>query len=184
MSRLLRRAAWVSSATAPVALIGGWTVAAAAQAEPFDQVRGTISALAAHGATDAWIMTSSLAVVGVCHVVTAAGLVEAGRAGRAVLASGGVATVLVAVFAQPSDVHFPVATAAFVALAVWPALTAVPGRRRALLAAATLSALLVWLGAEIGGIGGGARLGLAERVVAGSQALWPFVAVAATRLRR
>jgi len=58
----------------PVLMIGGWTVAAALQPGSFDQVTGTISALAGYAATDRWVMTLALAGVGICHVVTALAL--------------------------------------------------------------------------------------------------------------
>jgi hypothetical protein len=44
----------VSSATAPVLLIGGWTEAARLQPPSFDPVADTVSALAAVGASDRW----------------------------------------------------------------------------------------------------------------------------------
>jgi hypothetical protein len=79
----------VSSAVAPVLLIGGWTVAAARQQGGFDSLERTISDLAAYGADDRWIMTTALAGLGVCHLTTAAALRDAaGSAGRAVLAAG------------------------------------------------------------------------------------------------
>ena len=174
----MRRWTPASAALAPVALIGGWTVAAARQPGSFDPVRDTISALAASGARDPWVMTTGLAVLGACHVATAAGLEEARPLGRAVLALGGAAAVLVAALPQPSPGHLPAATVSFVALAGWPAVSGVPTRRAGLLAAGGLTALLVWLGTQLGD---GPVLGLSERVVAGAQALWPLVAVALTR---
>jgi hypothetical protein len=42
----------VSSAAAPVLLVGGWTLAAGLQPGSFDAVAGTISSLAAEGAAD------------------------------------------------------------------------------------------------------------------------------------
>jgi uncharacterized protein DUF998 len=68
---------WVigSSGLAPVALIGGWTWAAALQGPGYDSLRDTISALAARDATDRGVMTAGLAVLGLCHLATAAGLV-------------------------------------------------------------------------------------------------------------
>ena len=153
----------VSSALAPVALIGGWTVAAARQGDGFDSVRDTISALAAHGADDRWVMTAGLAVLG-----------------RWVLGAGGVSAALVAVFAQPSAGHFPVATASFLALTLWPAASGVPSRRAGLAATVGLGALLVWFGTQLGD---GDLLGLSERVVAGSQALWPLAVVLVLRRR-
>jgi hypothetical membrane protein len=169
-----------SSALAPAALVGGWTVGAARQPEVYDPVRDTISALAAEGARDPWVMTAGLAVLGGCHVATALGLTEARPFGRMVLGVGGVSAVLVAVFAQPSAGHFPAASVSFVALAVWPAVSAVPSRRAGLLASGALLTLLAWLGVELDG---GHVLGLSERVVAGAQALWPLAVVVALRSR-
>lgn len=83
----------VSAAAAPVALIGGWTLAQARQSGGFSGVGDTISALAAEGADDPWILTAGLFVLGACHLATAAGLNEAAPAGRILLALGGAATV-------------------------------------------------------------------------------------------
>jgi hypothetical membrane protein len=168
---------WVplSAVTAPVALVGGWTLAAARQPESFDPVTDTISALAASEAQDAWIMTVGLALVGGAHVATAVGLDEARLPGRVVLGAGGVATVLVAVFAQPSTGHLPAAAVSFAALAAWPAVSGLPSRAAGVLAAGGLLGLVGWLVSELGD---GSRLGLSERVAAGAQALWPLVVVA------
>ena len=175
----------LSSAAAPVLLIGGWTVAAARQRGGFDSVERTISDLAALGADERWIMTGALAGLGACHVTTAAALRDAAPAGRTVLAAGGLATVLVAVFPLPADdsgsaAHTAVAGAAFLALSAWPALA---GRRGApallrpvpsVVATATLLGLLAWFGLELARDDN--RVGLAERVTAGAQALWPLAA--------
>jgi len=180
----------VSSAAAPVLLIGGWTVAAARQQGGFDPVVETISALAAYGADDRWVMTTALAGLGLCHLTTAAALRGAPPGGRAILAGGGVATVLVAVFPLPADesgsvAHTVVAGTAFLALAVWPALA---GRRDApaplrpaasVAAAAVLLGLVGWFGAEL--TSDSDRVGLAERAAAGAQALWPLAAVWGSR---
>ena len=170
----------VTAALAPVALIGGWTLAAALQRGGFDATSGTISALAAQGADERWVMTTGLVVLGGAHVATAVGLTEARPAGRVVLAAGGVTAVLVAVFAQPSPAHLPVATASFVALTVWPVLGAVPSRRAGWVVTGVLATLMAWFGLARDG----PRVGLAERVVAGAQALWPLAAVAWLRVRR
>ena len=178
-----------SAGTAPVLLIGGWTLAQARQPPGYDPIRDTISALAARGATDRWVMTSALLGLGACHVVTAAGLRPARRAGRVLLAAGGVATVMVAAFPQPvrgnSPSHTVAAAAAFIALGAWPAFA---GRRRS--AAPLLHArrprsrrprvllgLVVWFAAEVHGD----QRGLAERAAAGAQALWPLAVVVTTR---
>ena len=178
----------LSSAAAPVLLVGGWTVAATLQPGSFDQVTQTISALAARGATDRWVMSLALLCVGACHVITGLALRPAASPGRILLMTGGVATVLVAAFPVPagggrSVPHTVAAAVAFIALAAWPALggrrgPAVPWVLRPAAcvgASAALLCLLGWFYVELGT--GGMQFGLAERVAAGAQALWPFVVV-------
>jgi len=80
----------VSSAAAPVLLVSGWTAAASLQPR-FDPVAGTVSALAAQGATDRWVMTLTFLVVGGCYIVTALALRPAGATGRLILIAGAVA---------------------------------------------------------------------------------------------
>ncbi|QWZ08021.1 DUF998 domain-containing protein [Nocardioides panacis] len=174
----MRRWVLASATVAPTALVGGWTLAASRQRGGFDQVRDTISALAAHGADDRWLMTSALVVLGGAHVATAAGLEEAAPAGRVALAVGGVTAVLVAAFPQPAAGHFPAATASFAALALWPALSGLPTRAAGRWATAGLLAMLGWLTVELGD---GDLLGLSERVVAGAEALWPLAVVLGVR---
>jgi hypothetical membrane protein len=182
------------SAAAPVLLIGGWTVAARRQAAGFDSRSDSISALAALGAHDRWLMTSALAGLGACHVVTALALRPFPRAGRLLLGAGGVATLLVAAFPLPagdggSVPHTVAAGGAFVALSAWPALSWRRGARSpapvrpvvALGAATVLLGVLGWFGVELAADDG--RVGLAERVTAGAQALWPLAAVVASRRR-
>ena len=60
----------VSSVTAPVLLVGGWTAAASRQPPYFNSVTDTVSALAALGAADRWVMTLTFLAVGICNVVT------------------------------------------------------------------------------------------------------------------
>jgi len=182
----------VSSAVAPVLLVGGWTLAAGLQPGSFDAVTGTISSLAAQGAADRWVMTLALAGTGVCHVITGLALRPASSAGRLILITGGAAIVLVAVFPESAGdggslPHTFWSTLAFVALAVWP----IAARGRGPLvpawlrpgvctaAAGVLLGLLVWFGAEL--IGAGRQLGLAERVLAGAEAGWPLAVVLACR---
>jgi hypothetical membrane protein len=171
----------VSAGVAPFALIGGWSVAAIRQPQGYDPVRDTISALAARGAADSWIMTTGLAVLGVCHIATAAGLPEAGVAARALLAAGGAATIVVAAQPQPAAGHVPAAAIGFVTLALWPAASLIPDRRLARAAAAVLVGLLGWLAVELRG---GHLLGLSERVLTGGEALWPLAVVVSLLLRR
>lgn len=174
----------VSAGAAPVLLGGGWTLAAARQPAGYDPIRDTISALAARGASDRWVMTSALAGLGACHVVTAMGLRPARPGGRAVLAVGGAATVLVAAFPQPvegnSTAHTLAAAVAFGALGVWPIFAArrtpaapLLGRSPSLTAATVLLGLVTWFVLEVHGD----LRGLAERAAAGGQALWPLAVV-------
>jgi hypothetical membrane protein len=165
----------VSAALAPVVLIGGWSLAQARQPAGYNSVRDTISALAAVHAHDRWIMTAGLALLGACHLVTAASMTEARTAGRVLLGSGGIATLVVAAARQPATAHAPAAAVAFAALALWPIWSGVPSRRSALTAAAVLAALLAWFSLELGD---GATLGLSERSVAAAEALWPLTVVA------
>jgi hypothetical membrane protein len=187
MNRIPRWAV-ASAVAAPVLLIGGWTIAETRQPAGYNAVRDTISALAARGATDRWVMTSALAGLGICYVVTACGLGRARPPGRALLVAGGMATVLVAAFPQPvrgnSVAHTVAATAAFVSLAVWPVFGTPRGSDSGLLgvlpsvaATASLLALIAWFAAEIHG----GQRGLAERCAAGSESLWPLAVVLTTR---
>jgi len=181
----------VSSVAAPVLLIGGWTIAATVQPLPFDSVVRTISDLAARDTPYRWLMTTALVGVGLSHLATARSLVSAAPIGRAVHGLGGMATLLVAAFPLPtaggsSWAHTAAAAVAFVSLAVWPAFAwrhpEEPGRAAALLgplasAGATCVLLLAlgWFLTEQ--FAGGDRVGLAERVAAGAQAMWPLAVV-------
>jgi uncharacterized protein DUF998 len=103
--RIVRNVPWwglVSSAAAPVLLVGGWSGAARLQPQPVDPVTDTVSALAAVGAADRWAMTLTFAVVGICYIVTGIALRPAGPAGRLILAAGAAAGMLVAVNPQPA----------------------------------------------------------------------------------
>jgi hypothetical protein len=56
----------MSSATAPMLLVGGWTVAARLQPSSFNPVSDTVSGLMAVDATHRWVMTAALLTVGIC----------------------------------------------------------------------------------------------------------------------
>ncbi len=188
----------ISSAGSPVLLVGGWTAAARLQPRPYNPVADTISALAAVGAADRWVMTWAMAAVGACYVVTGLALRPAARAGRLILMAVGVATILVAANPERAGAggslpHVFWAAAGFIAMAAWPAAgrirgtsirgTSIRGPRVpyglrpgvALGATAVMAGLLGWFGAEL--LSGGRQVGLAERVLAGTQALWPLVVV-------
>lgn len=177
-------------------MIGGWSLAGALQ-EGFQPVRETISALAASSAEHPQVMTAGLAVTGVCHVVTAAGLRRAALPGRVLLGLGGVGTAAVA--ALPVDawprLHGAAAAVAFIALAVWPAAAWRPGRPAgpgllargpAVGAAAVLVGLLVWFVLELQHAtpADGGLTGLAERALAGAQSAWPLAVALSLRLDR
>ena len=177
-----------SAGLAPLALVGGWTLGAARQPPAYDSVRDTISELAGHGASDRWVMTSALAALGACHVVTALGLRPASTAGRLVLAGGGVATMFVAGTPLPNEgssrAHTIAAGSSFLALGAWPVFAS---RRKTSTAplridvsvgvSGLLLALVAWFVIELRG----SRGGFAERAAAGGQALWPLVVVLAAR---
>ena len=185
----------MSSALAPMLLIGGWTLAAARQPGGFDPVVRTISDLAAIDAADRWVMTIAIAGTGICHLVTASGLRPAAPAGRVLLGLGGAATLLVALFPLPagggsSRAHSVVAFASFVLLTVWAPYAGIRGpaapwglRRGVSLAAGGVLALLT-LAFFLSVVLGATDVGLTERVAAGSQALWPAVVVASVPRRR
>jgi hypothetical membrane protein len=169
---------------APVLLIGGWTLAASRQPAGYNPVHDTISALAARGAADRWVMSLALMGVGACYAITANGLLGAHLAGRVVLAIGGLATIGVAAFPQPahgnSSAHTVAATLAFSALAFWPLgimsiRSGVSLHRPAACAVATvaMAGLVLWFVAEAHA----GHRGLAERAAAGVEALWPCAVV-------
>ncbi len=191
-----RRTPWwgqLSATAAPVLLVGGWTWAASRQRGGFDPLVQTISALAAHGADDRWLMTTALAGLGACHLTTALALRPAATTGRVVLGLGGVATLLIAAFPQPADgggsaAHTAAAGVAFMSLGAWPLLA---GRSvsadwplrpaTSVAAGAVLLGLVGWFFLEL--VADSERVGLSERAAAGAQAVWPLLAAWGSRRR-
>jgi hypothetical membrane protein len=184
----------VSSIASPVLLIGGWTAAARLQPPSFDPVADTVSALAALGATDRWLMTLVFVVVGLCDVVTAIALRPAAAAGRLILIAAATAGILVA--ASPEHAgsgsvsHAVWAALGFAGLGAWPAGAwrrgpSVPwGLRRGVCfgVVAVQLILLVWFVSELAS--GAGQVGLAERVVGAAQAVWPLTVVVSCRAWR
>lgn len=181
------RAALLSSLGAPVFLIGGWALAQSLQQPDFDPVRESISALAATSTPHRWAMTTALVLTGAMHVVTAWCLPGMRRAGRAVLAAAGVATLAVAALPLPargegSPPHTVLAVLAFVLLAAWPWF-ATDGGARGLLRPAVARPAAVVLLVAVASLALSATLftsvfGLHERVVAAMLALWPLATAA------
>lgn len=183
--------ALVSATAAPVLFIGGWSLAAALQPHGFNPVTQTISALAAYGATDRWLMTAALYAVGVCHLVTSLGLRVAATPGRWALGCGGAASIVIASFPESaggvvSIKHITAVVIGALAMALWPVLSrrrqpGAPGPLHplpAIGAALLILALNFWFLAEAHDNG---AVGLAERVDGIAQSLLPLlVAVAAT----
>jgi hypothetical membrane protein len=176
-----------SSAAAPVLLIGGWTVAAGLQPR-FDPVADTVSALAAIGATDRWVMNLVFLLVGACYIITGLALRPAKTPGRLILIAGAAAGMLVAASPEHpggfgSVPHFVWASIGFAGLTLWPAGAwrrgpAVPWGLRPAVAAAAVAvqfALLAWFGAEL--ILHAHQAGLAERAVGVAQSTWPLTVV-------
>jgi hypothetical membrane protein len=186
----LSRCAAVSTALAPLTMIGAWLLAEALQPPSYSPMYSSISGLAALGATDRWIVTDALLLVGACYFVTAACLPGLRKSARTVLVIAGLSSVGIAMSPQPvhgtNPQHLVWTALGAVAIAVWPAFTAsrAPSqplilRPRGAAAVTVVSlALLTWLIAETQG---GSALGLAERLVTGLQITWPFIVLLALR---
>ncbi|MFV0462099.1 MAG: DUF998 domain-containing protein [Nostocoides sp.] len=187
------RTAVVSASASVIALVGGWTWAAASL-PGFDPSAESISALAASDTPHRSIMTAALVITGIGYLVTAAALVWLPRRGRYALAGAGLATLAVAALPLPtrggaSMWHTAAAAAAFGLLSLWPVLAATgrpvsdrdvtadaPARGHLLTAPAATAATAVL------GVGSltlatpmwGDAFGLGERLVAAATALWPL----------
>jgi hypothetical protein len=192
----VRRVPWwgvVSASAAPLLLVAGWSLAAELQPRSFNPVAGTVSALAAVGAVDRWVMTLAFAAAGACEVITGLALRPAAVPGRLILMAGGLAGLLVAAnpeHAGGSLAHACWAGAGFAALVAWPGGAwrrgpSVPwGLRPAVsaLAAGLMLGLLAWFLVEL--VAGGGQIGLAERVMGVTQAGWPLMVALSCRLSR
>ncbi|MFM9370399.1 DUF998 domain-containing protein [Streptomyces sp. Da 82-17] len=187
----------VSSACAPLFLVGGWAVAAVLEGPGYDPATETISVLAADGAAGRGVLTVALVALGVCHVVTAYGLRLAATPGRVALGCGGLAVIGMALAPVPrsggSLTHGWVVGVGFALMAVWPVLAAsasasantdASARGRAVPWALRLSVSLVvclsmgagalWFLGELHRHGAD---GVAERVLTAVQTVWPLVVV-------
>jgi hypothetical protein len=183
--------ALLSSGAAPVLLVGGWLAASALQPTGYDQFTQTISSLYADGATDRWLMTMVVALLGVSYITTAFGLNAVRSAGRGALVLGGGCSILLAFSPQPtvgmSLPHIVATGMGFTAMAIWPLLAAgrgpsVPWPLRPASSTVFTVAVLAstaWFLTELQIHG---EAGLAERVVTGLQAVWPAIVAFSLRL--
>ncbi|MDI3408799.1 DUF998 domain-containing protein [Streptomyces cavernicola] len=185
--RLVPWWAVLSSACAPLLLVGGWSVAEELHGPGYDPVTETISVMAAAGSPGRLVLTGSLFVLGACHLVTALGLRAAAPAGRVALGCGGAAVMGMALVPVPESggslVHGWVVGVGFALMALWPVLAADrdgtgPWALRPVLSIVMcllMGAGALWFLLELHSKG---AAGVAERVVTTVQTLWPFVVVA------
>jgi hypothetical membrane protein len=181
-----------SSAAAPVLMVAGWSIAARLQPSPVNPVAEPVSALAAVGAADRWVMSLTFVVVGACVLITGLALRPARAPGRLMLMAGAVAGMLVAANPEHPGTSFPIAhmicaAAGCAGVVAWPAGAwqrgrSVPWALRPAVSAgavAVLLALVTWFGVEL--ITSGGLAGLAERIFGAALALWPLAVVASCR---
>lgn len=188
---LVPRWAVLSSGCAPAVLIAGWALGATLQPAGYNPMDASISALAADGATDPWLMTGALFVLGASYLATAFGLRAAAAPGRVVLACAGVASVLVALSPEPiggtSLRHLVTTGIGFTLLALFPVLAA-QGENSPVWAlrpstgyavTALMAAGAAWFLLALHGHG---VAGLAERILTTAQASWPLIVIVACLL--
>jgi len=177
------RLAAAATVLAPLAMIGAWAVAEALQPPSYSPLESSISGLAALGATDRWIVTSALLLVGACYFVIAACLPGLRVPARIMLLIAGASSIGIADSPQPlhgsSPQHLAWTCLGAVAIAIWPAFTAsraplAPLILRARSAAAVTAVFVVLLAWLIVETQHGTALGLTERLVTGVQLTWPF----------
>jgi hypothetical membrane protein len=186
------RARWalVSTALAPLVMIGAWLVAEALQPPSYSPLHSSISGLAAIGATDRWIVTGALFLVGACYCATAGCLPALRRPARIALLIAGISSVGIAVSPQPASgsnpMHLVWTCVGAAAITVWPAFTAsrAPSPPLILRARVAVAVTVVFLAASawlIAETQHGSALGLTERLVTGVQLSWPFLVALALR---
>ncbi len=180
----------VSSALAPVSLSVGWVVAGAVQPPEYSAVRHSLSALAGHGGAERWIMTTSLFVLGACHVVTALGLTSLRPSARLVLGGAGVSGIALAAFPQPAGgsaaEHVAFVVVGSILIAAWPAFVGSCDRSDSFVlsvrgSAAATTVFVALTVAFLISAQGGKWFGLMERIGLTPETLWPLVVVLALR---
>ncbi len=190
----LRHAAWwapLSALLAPLALLVGWWYVGSIT-PGFDRVAQPLSDLWAANASNRWVMTAVVAVVGACHIASAVGLRPVDPAGRWVLGVGGGFMLLWA--ATPNHFvgryflgHTFSGVITFACLSLWAAVSARVGAhvpfvlRRPVAATASGVGLLLLVLTFVGIISGAQTLGLSEGALVLWTALWPLVVVLGAR---
>jgi hypothetical protein len=185
-------AAWVPvcAGLSPMLLTIAWLIGDELQPRAYSPVRQTVSVLAGQAATDRWLVTGALYIIGVCHFATAAGLGALNLRARIGLVVTGLAAIGIAASPEPiaggRAQHVVFTAIGAVALTVWPLLAAQRLTPASILVSARVSAvaslgfliLLCWTAVETQN---GATLGLAERVSSTIQSGWPLAVAMSLR---
>jgi hypothetical membrane protein len=127
-SQAVRRWVVICAVLAPVLITAAYLIAGALQPSGYDPIRQTISAMAGYAGADRWIMTGGIILVGVCYLLTAAGLTAIRVPARILLAIAGISGLGIAVSPEPasgpSPQHLAWVTLGAITIAIWPAFTA------------------------------------------------------------
>ena len=170
---------------APAALVGGWLIADALQPPAYSPMGQTMSMLAGQSATDRWVMTAALLLVGSCQIATGAGLTAVRVPARILLILTGLSTLGIAANPEPAtgptSRHLAFAVSCVVTTAVWPVLVARPAPAQSWIlsvygcatATVVFAGLSCWL--LIAARDGAGDLGMVERLTSAVQCLFPLI---------
>jgi hypothetical protein len=185
-------AAWVTvcAGLAPTVLTIAWLIGDELQPRSYSPVRQTVSVLAGDAATDRWLVTGALYLIGVSHFATAAGLRALNLRARVGLVVTGLAAIGIAASPEPVSgsraQHLVFTAIGAVAITVWPALAAQRRAPASILVSARVSAVaslgfLILLSWTVVETQSGSSLGLAERVSSAIQTGWPLAVAISLR---
>jgi hypothetical protein len=154
--------------------VPGWAVGTA-----------SLAPVALVGATDRWVMTAALLLVGSCQIATGAGLTAVRMPARFLLIVTGLSTLGIAATPEPAtgptSRHLAFAVSCVVTTAVWPVLVARSGPAQSWILSVYSCAMvtMVFAGLScwllIAARDGSGDLGLVERLTAAVQSLFPLV---------